>query len=279
MFRSGLHVGQFIASIGCGLVAGVPSADAVDWPSEVIAKYDISFAGFTIGTFDFQSRVRSRQYALSGEARVSALFGAFKWRGLTRSSGRALANQPAPKSYAFDYNSNAKVGSVRMAFQKGQIIKSDVVPYKPYSARHVPLRSEHLRNVYDPISAIMAITRTTIGHPCKRRIPVFDGKQRFDLVLSPHSRQQIHELRPSGQPGLAYVCQVKYVPLGGYKQNRQTRYMANNRGMRVVLREVPLAKLFVPYEVRVPTIAGEAVLTSRQVHIVTARHQRIALVH
>ncbi len=273
---------SFALAAVCIAAAGSGAAPAVaaDWPSQVVALYDISFAGFTVGSFNFRSKVGKRRYSLAGDAKVSAVFGAFKWRGSTRSSGIARAGKPNPKSYDFDFQINSKRGSVRMAFLKGHIIKNDVSPYKPYSAQHVPLRSDHLRNVYDPISAVMALTRSSAGrHPCRRRIPIFDGKQRFDLVLSPAGRQKIREARPSGQPGLAYVCKVRYVPLGGYKKNSQTRYMASNPGMRVVLRAVPSANLYIPYEVRVPTIAGEAVLSSRRVNIVTARRQRIALIH
>ena len=265
---------------GIAAIAGtIGSATAAEWPSQVIAKYNVSFAGFTIGSLNFRSDVGPKGYSLAGEAKVSAVFGAFKWHGFTRSSGRAQRTRPAPRKYAFDYRSNSKKGSVRMSFKKGHVIKNQVVPHKPYSNKHAPLLGKHLRGVYDPISAVMLLTRATSGHPCKRRIPIFDGKQRFDLVLSPAGRTKIREARPSGQPELAYICQVRYVPIGGFKRNRQTKYMASNSGMRVVLRSIPSANLYIPYEVRVPTIAGEAVLLSKQVNIVTARRQRIALIY
>lgn len=261
------------------MVGTMSGAVAAEWPSQVVAKYNVSFAGFSIGSLNFRSDVGPKGYSLAGEAKVSAVFGAFKWQGFTRSSGRARRTKPAPRDYAFDYRSNSKKGSVRMSFKKGQVIKNEVVPFKPYSNKHAPLLGKHLRGVYDPISAVMLLTRAHRGHPCDRRIPIFDGKQRFDLVLSPAGRKKIREARPSGQPGLAYVCRVRYVPLGGFKRNRQTKYMASNSGMRVVLRSIPSANLYIPYEVRVPTIAGEAVLQSKQVDIVTARRQRIALVY
>ncbi|MEM9355702.1 MAG: DUF3108 domain-containing protein [Pseudomonadota bacterium] len=258
----------------------IAPASAADWPSQVIAKYDVAFAGFRIGSFNFRSDVGGKSYSLAGEAKVSAVFGAFKWRGFTRSSGQAVKNGPLPQNYAFDFQSNSKRGSVRLAFQKRRIVRSEVIPNKPYSNQHVPLLAQHLKNVFDPISAVMALTKVRNGeHPCRRRIPIFDGKQRFDLVLSPAGREQVRERRPSGQPDLAYVCRVNYVPLGGFKKNRQTQYMASNNNMRVVLRAVPSANIYIPYQVRVPTIAGEAVLSSRQVNIVTAQRQRIALIH
>ena len=257
----------------------VKHALAADWPSEVVAHYDVNFAGFNIGSFKFRSEVGASRYSLAGEAKVSAVFGAFKWQGHTSSSGRAGRNSPRPRTYAFDYRSNSKKGSVRMAFKKGHIIRNEVVPHKPYSRKHAPLRAEHLKGVFDPISAVMALTRVTRGHPCQRRIPIFDGKQRFDLVLSPAGRERVREARPSGQPEMAYVCRVKYVPIGGYKKSKQTKYMVKNNGMRLILRAVPSAKILIPYQVRVPTVAGEAVLTSRSVNIITAKRRRIALIH
>ncbi len=252
---------------------------AADWPTEVAARYDISFAGFHVGSFDFRSTVNSRQYSLAGEANISAVFGAFEWRGWTRSYGRAELRKPNPTSYAFDYQSNQNNGSVRIAFMKGHIIRSDVSPYKPYTTQYVPLRREHMRDVYDPISAVMALTRSSTGQPCRQKLPIFDGKQRFDLVLSPGGRKQIREEQPSGQPDLAYICKVQYVPIGGYQPNSQTDYMVKNQDIRIVLRAVPSANIFIPYEVRIPTIAGEAVLSSRKVNIITSQRQRIALVH
>ena len=270
--------------IGSGLLIGLTTAfagvaSAAEWPSQVIAKYDVSFAGFNIGSFNFRSDINSKGYALAGEAKVSAVFGALNWHGFTRSSGKTVRSRPAPNAYAFDYRSNSKRGSVRMKFKRGLVVKNEVKPKKPYSKKHAPLRREHLKGVYDPITAVMALTRARSGHPCRRKIPIFDGKQRFDLVFSPAGRTRVQESRPSGQPEMAYVCRVRYVPLGGFKRNRQTKYMAANDGMRVVLRAIPSAGLFIPYQVRVPTIAGEAILTSRKVNIVTARRNRIALIH
>ena len=277
MFESALRSSTVLLALFVGMIPG--GALAADWPSRVVAKYDVTFAGFHVGSLKFRSDVGANRYSLAGEAKVSAVFGAFKWQGKTRSSGRAARNSPRPAKYTFNYRSNSKSGSVRMAFQKGHIVRNEVVPYKPYSRKHAPLRAEHMQGVFDPISAVMALTRVSGAHPCKRRIPIFDGKQRFDLVLSPAGRARVKESQPSGQPELAYVCRVKYVPIGGYKKNRQTKYMAKNNGMRLILRAVPSAQIFVPYQVRVPTIAGEAVLTSRSIDIITAKRQRIALVH
>ena len=150
---------------------------AADWPTEIVARYDISFAGFHVGSFDFRSSANSNEYSLSGEANISAIFGAFVWTGSTYSHGRTRHEKPNPASYVFYYRSNINSGSVRLDFMKGHIVRSDVSPYQPYTNQHVPLHREHMRDVYDPISAVMALTRSARGHPCQQRLPIFDGKQ------------------------------------------------------------------------------------------------------
>lgn len=272
------RVGLFVLSASVGSVV-TSAVLAGDRPNQVTAHYNVLFAGFKVGSLHFRSEVGRQRYSLTGDAKVSAMFGAFKWRGSSRSSGRARKGKPQPESYALDYRTKKKSGSVRMSFKRGNIVKNEIVPRKGYSKKHAPLLKKHLRGVFDPVSAIMAMTTATKGHPCRQRIPVFDGKQRFDLVLSPAGRKKIREAARSGQPGMAYVCRVKYVPIGGYKRNRQTAYMAKNDGMRITLRAVPSANLWIPYEVRIPTFAGEAVVVSKRVNIVTARRQRIALVN
>ncbi|MGI9521366.1 MAG: DUF3108 domain-containing protein [Hyphomicrobiaceae bacterium] len=258
----------------------ISAASATEWPSNVVARYGISFAGFDVGTVKISSEVGPEGYTLVGQAKVSAVFGAFKWQAYSRSHGQASSTKPIPKKYALDYRGNSKRGAIRMAFEKGSVVAHKALPRKPYSKKHAPLRHAHLQDVYDPISALMAITRGVEGrHPCRRRIPIFDGRQRFDLVFKPAGRKRIREARPSGQPEIAYVCEVRYVPIGGHKKNKQTAFMAKNRGIRVVLRSVPSADLFIPHEIRVPTAAGLAVLSSKHVTITTSRRQRIALIY
>jgi hypothetical protein len=143
----------------------------------------------------------------------------------------------------------------------------------------VPVKDQHLKDVLDPLSAVMALLRGGMAQPCGRKLAIFDGKQRFDLLLSPRGQRRITETRPSGQPGLAFVCRVRYVPIAGYKMNEETKSMAESSGIEVALRPIPTANLLVPYEVTVPTIAGPAKLTSQRIEIETAGRGQIALVH
>ena len=252
------------------------AASAESWPSRVEATYKVAFNGFDVGKFDFRADVMGSTYTVQGEARLSALLGAFKWESETRSAGHVAAAAPKPAGYTFDYRGVGKEGSIKLGFQQGQVASITSLPLKPPMPGTVPLREQHLKDVLDPLSAVLALSKTSNPNPCGRRIPIFDGKQRFDLVFTYLRQQAVAETRPSGQPGVAFVCRVNYVPIAGHRMTEETRHMATTDGIEVSLRPVPSAALFVPYQIQIPTVAGSATLTSERINIVT-RSEMIAL--
>jgi len=269
---------------GLALAASIATVSAAEraesFPPRVTAIYQISFGGFEIGKFHFSSQLTPDGYVLQSNAEMSALLGAFKWQGRSRSSGTIGGEQaPKPAGYTFDYQANSKHGSVKMAFSGAGVSSFNTVPPQDPHPQLVPLREHHLKDVLDPLSAVLALTRAQGASPCGKKLAIFDGKQRFDLVMSFRRQEKIAETRPSGQPGFAYVCRVRYVPVAGYKMTDETRNMATNNGIEVALRPVPSANLLVPYQVTIPTMAGSAVLTAQRIEIHTQAHGQIALGH
>ncbi len=270
------------AVAGLGILASATSptpAEAEPWPSRVNAVYKIEFGGFDVGTFEFSSSVNGQSYTLTGDAKLSALLGAFKWQGATRSSGALAGDQPQPSGYTFNFVSTAKNGSLKMGFAGDKVASVAHVPVHQPAPMTVPVRDVDLKGVLDPLSAVMALSRTKAENPCGRKLAVFDGKQRFDLQLTYKRQDRVTDVRPSGQPGIAYVCKVKYTPIAGHKPTEESRTMAASQGIEVSLRPVPSANLFVPHQIIIPTGAGIAKLTAIRVHITTPRNEQIALGH
>ena len=58
----------------------------------------------------------------------------------------------------------------------------------------VPLREQHLKGVLDPSERDHGRSRAArTANPCDRRLPIFDGKERFDLVLSRKGKMKVTE--------------------------------------------------------------------------------------
>lgn len=261
------------------LLLWLPTAASADsTPSKVSATYKITFNGFDVGKFRFESNVDSATYSMAGRAKVSALLGILKWSGTTQSTGVLAHGEPSPSDYAFKYKSSSRSGSVEMSFSKGRVSERSVVPPSSPSKKRVPLTEEHLAGALDPMSAVLAMTTGRLDNPCDRMVAIFDGKQRFDLALTFRRKERIEEARPSGQPAVAIVCSVRYIPIAGHKNNKTVRSLAATEGIEVALRPIPSANILIPYEITIPTFAGSAVLRAQRVKITTGMRQ-IALVH
>ncbi len=264
-------------SLGVAIPAGAAGADP--WPASVRAAYEISFNGFSVGAFEFQSQAESESYKLVANARLSVLLGAFTWDGQTRSFGQLDSQATKPASFAFDFKSNLRAGSTRLGFSDGTVTNIAHVPPTPPKPDAVPVREQHLTGVVDPLSAILVLSRGPSANPCDRRIPIFDGKERFDLVLSYKGDMRIAEQAPSGQPNIAHVCRIRYVPIAGHKLDNETRFMAANNDIEVALRPIPSANVLVPYEINIPTMGGAATITSKRVEIISPGKPQIALLY
>jgi hypothetical protein len=267
----GLALGAVVASV-------LPSAAAdATWPAVVAAKYRLSFGGFDVGSYQFQSKSDGKTYATTGNAEVSAMFGAFTWKGGLESSGTLDQAAPHPTSYKLSYKSKSKVTSITLGFDASGVKSVVLLPKKPPNPEAVPVKPDDLKHVFDPMSSILAMTHATGGNPCDRTVPIFDGKARFNLVMSAKGEQKLKEEKPSGQPMQLKICQVKYVPISGHKPKDFVKPWVDYSGIEIALRPVPAANVFVPYRITIPTSLGSAVMSAESINITASNNTQIAL--
>lgn len=232
-------------------------------PLKVDASYRITLNGFNLGTFQFKSDVGRTQYRLETDVEISALLGVIKWKGVTQTSGALKARTPMPADFRFDYESSVRSGSVAMGFDQDGIERLSVVPVTMEAPDTVPLVPAHLKGVFDPLSAILAITHSDAPTPCGRKVAIFDGKQRFDIALRFARKEPV-----TGIPNeTAIVCRVKYTPIAGYRPTDETLRLATTNDIEIAFRMVPAAKLMLPQSVAVPTAAGSARIDLERVSI------------
>jgi uncharacterized protein DUF3108 len=249
-------------------------------PATVRAVYEVNFNGFTVGTFEFVSQAEEQSYTLTGNAQLTLLLGAFTWVGETRSFGLIANETPRPAAFSFDFRTNNnKSGSTKIDFANGGVFDVRNSPPATLKADTVPLREQHLRGVLDPLSAILVVARYTNPDPCDHRLPIFDGKERFDLVLSYKGQVKVSEQQPSGQPAIAHVCRVRYRPIAGHKIDAESSYLATSDAIEVSLRPIPSANVLVPYQITIPTLIGYATIVSKRVEIESPGLPQIALLH
>ncbi len=247
-------------------------ADPGVLPTQVSAVYRISFGLLgDIGAFRFKSYIAGEAYSLTANATIDTAI--FDYLGSMTSSGFVHSSVAKPEDYRFHYRQKALLGkkkdrSLAIAFDGSGVKDVTFVPPDPPSRKAIPVTKEQLKRALDPLTGVMALSLGNIKRPCDQRLPIFDGKQRFDLIFNPTGR--------SDGPGTGQVCTVRLIPISGHKPGEGADSVISGN-IEVVLRPVPKANILIPYRVTVPTIIGSAVLTSEKVDITMPDQQRIAL--
>ncbi len=266
---------------GITLISPIETQAAEGWPASVQASYDVNFNGIGIGTYDFQSAQDGQTYKLAGTAKLSLLLGAIHWSGVTHATGKMSGETAKPQVFGFEYQAQSKTGSTQMSFTGDSVTQVLHTPMPQLKEGLIPVQPQHLKGVLDPLSAVLALSKGSLGNPCGRRIPIYDGHQRFDLVMTAKGQIQIAERGQNGESGQSatgYVCKVRYVPIAGYKPDDQSRYMQQNNDIEIILRAIPGIGIFIPHQISIPTMAGAATLVARRVHVTTNTRQQFALI-
>ena len=165
-----------------------------------------------------------------------------------------------------------KTEQLRMTFGSHAVTEVQIFPDKMRNPRDIPVTREQLEGVLDPMSGafLTAHSENPNGdlNVCNQTVPVFDGKQRFDLVLTPKRAVSVRSTTQGGYSGPAVICQVKFIPIAGYQpDNPGIQLMSQTNEIEVWLIPVRGTIMYVPYRIVLPTPVGygTALVTSIQV--------------
>jgi hypothetical protein len=241
-----------------GLLAIGAPAHANGAPAKVHALYDVTFNGIKIGSFDFTSTSDGRTYRLSGQGKISVLFGAFKWAGSASAAGLLADLDPKPQTYNFELKGTTRSGTSMLAFDEQRVVTSKVEPPPKIKPDTVKVEPKHLVGVLDPMAAVLALTRSG-PDPCRRRVAVFDGSTRVDIVLSPLKQVINASLGPGAATPVSggIVCAIKPALIAGHRPSESEKYMTKDKTIEIVLRPVSAAGgVYVPLEFVAPSTLG-----------------------
>ncbi len=274
--RSGTALALMVAAAAiCSNAGSLHAGEA--WPSAVQARYKLQFNGIGVGHLAFNSKTDSKTYALESKGEISLLFGAIKWTGSSHVAGLIDPAGVAPYSYGFDWKKNSKGGVISMAFAGKKAVDVSVEPPSGAHPDTVPLTEQQRQDVVDPLSAIMTLTRADQADPCNRRVAVFDGKQRFNIVFSYKRKTLIPAPHSGGASTVGVVCRAMYEPVAGHRADANAKAYAANRDAEVVMQPLPAAHVLIPHSVTIPTSWGTGTMVLERVDVTSTTAGQFAL--
>ncbi len=227
-----------------------------------VVQYGVSLSGLPIGKAGVSMVINDNDYRISGAARPRGLAGfVSKVEGEAAATGEISKNALFPTS--FTYNQKGKRRrNVNVSMSSGRIVAVKISPKKPPSSDRVPLQKEHLEGVIDPLSA-MLVPASKRDQICNRKIPIFDGQQRYNVVLRPGGRQTYASRKFKA---IAHVCRLAYEPIAGHKPHkRSVKYMAANKNMQIWFAPVGDGTYYMPVFGSVATYIGRITFAIRSI--------------
>jgi hypothetical protein len=254
-------------SAGAPAVAG----EAIHQPpaqGRLEAEYVASIAGIPIGRGNWIIEISEDQYTAAASGTTTGLVRFFTGaRGTSAAHGNLVAGQPVPSSYAATIDYDRKVDDVRIALTGGNVTDYEVSPPLPPIPDRIPVADADRRGVLDPMTSML--NRVAGGgdpvspEACDRKVPVFDGRVRYDL----HSEfKRIETVKADrGYAGPAAVCAVYFTPISGYVPDRPAiKYLVTLRDAEVWLAPISGTRVVVPFRFSMPTPLGTGLLEATE---------------
>jgi len=241
---------------------GVSGAtDAVDAPAPPPMNINISYAGsviiFRVANIQLSGQISDAGYGANARFTTAGLAALFSDADIEAGISGYADGALRPWRYQHLNHSSGSGRIVGIDFPQG-VATADVVP--PFGSMGEPPASEGQRDgAVDPISALLRLGLMQSSDPgelCSGRIPVFDGKARYDLRLNVAGSNTI---RTRAYRGEAVRCHAFYEPIAGY--DPEDLPSESDIAEPIVLWLAPFADGEIHLPVRIRTNSGFGAIT------------------
>ncbi len=241
----------------------------------VILDYRIYIGGLEALSATATIGVDQQHYDVEIKAVTAGAIGRMMpWVVHIASKGNVTGDRLQPVEHAQVNNFQGKDRSVTLAYDgHGGFIDRKVMPDAQEDQRdEVP--PDMTRDTLDIVSGVLAGLRAVDRTgSCNSRVPVFDGRRRFDLIYSDDGHETLESSGAAIYSGDALKCAVKVEPVAGFWRKNQKKFFSRrvNGEDQVVPIEVFIArvganKVEVPVRIESTSPFGPLVLNLQGVH-------------
>ncbi|NEU14495.1 DUF3108 domain-containing protein [Methylobacterium sp. BTF04] len=253
------------AALLCAAIAAWPAFAGEPGPPRFTATYTLTFLGLPVGEANLAMTQGAELYAIDLNAALRGVAGVFvDGSGKASVSGVVSRDRAVTAAFAFESHYAGKPIVASLRLEKGRVRDATVEPPPTPRPDRVPVAPQDRIGVVDPLSMLAVPLGAAPLAPalCDRRIPVFDGASRADLVLS---RGTVVAVEEGAYRGPALDCRVRWVPISGHRAHgTNIRRMAANDDMQVRLAPALDGAVLLPLSIAVATGWGTVRIEATQ---------------
>lgn len=218
------------------------------------ADYTASYLGIPVARATFTSTIaKDGGLEMRGSLSSAGLARMFSsTSGNANLSARIAGRGVVPRNFQVEFNSGGRPDGVDIRFRNGSAVSVSHRRPAPQRRRtYVPITSDHLESVMDPLSATL-VRAASADEVCDRRLSIFDGWLRADIRLRPVSTGPLprHE-------GEGAVCAGSFTPVAGFNSdNRDMRHLRESGAIRITFAPLGDSGLYAPVEASIGTRVG-----------------------
>jgi hypothetical protein len=196
-------------------------------------------------------RVESR--AATSEAMKWVL----RWIAVGETEGRISTDGLRPEMHVHSSAWQGKKRSARLDYDRHGNVTFETAGRKSNNpAKYIPIDPGSLQGSVDPLSMILwAARKLDRDRECSGTYPVFDGRRRFDVILSQSSSRTFPPSRYSVFKGTAIGCRIEIKGKGGFKRDGGDSLASDSDVVIYAAAPVPGGHM-VPVRMELPTELG-----------------------
>lgn len=221
------------------------------------AQYGITMTGVPVGNIVWHVEIGNNFYATSANGKASRVLSVLiSGEGSLSTSGKIENGQMAPTYFSSSVFDEDGKTEIQVIFSAG-ISKELVIQEPPRKHKLIPLDDADRQGVTDPLSAMLLISANDAMEPanCNRTLPIFDGRRRYNLVLTYKRIDNVKNEHGYSVPVL--VCNAILQPIGGYRADSMiVRYVAGKSDIELWFAPITGTSVMAPIQMIVPTLVG-----------------------
>jgi uncharacterized protein DUF3108 len=223
------------------------------------AAYTISAARIAVGSATLSGRIGPEEYAISMSGRTGGLLRVLtSGEGSMTVTGTVSAGKLSPLRYTSKTTADDDTLAVTMTFKDGNVSELEATA-PPAGDDRVALTPEHRRQVLDPLTALLVPAAADGETVCRRTLPIFDGRRRYDLKLAFKRIEQVKA--EAGYAGPAVICAVAFEPIAGHRRaSPLLSFLTDGRDVEMALAPIVGTGVLAPFRIAATYMLGNVVM-------------------